>query len=116
MNKEELKARTKQFALQIFKLFEKLPKTFIGRHIGYQLFKAGSSVGANYRSACWARSKAEFIAKTSVVLEEADESLYWLEIINDSKIYSGKDMEVLMKEADELTAIFSSILKASRNN
>lgn len=116
MNKEELKARTKQFALRFFKLVEKLPKTFIGRHIGYQLFKAGSSVGANYRAACRARSKAEFIAKIGVVLEEADESLYWLEIINDSKLYSGKDMEFLMKEADELTAIFTSILKTSRNN
>lgn len=67
MNKEELKARTKQFALQIFKLAEKLPKTFIGRHIGYQLFKAGSSVGANYRAACRARSKVEFIAKIGIV-------------------------------------------------
>ena len=81
MNKEELKARTKKYALRIIKLVEALPKTTTGRTIGNQLIRSGTSIGANYRAALRARSKLEFIAKLGIVVEEADESAFWLEII-----------------------------------
>jgi len=81
MNEEELKKRTKQFALRVMKLVGVLQKTIEGRAIGNQLIRSGTSVGANYRSACKGRSKKEFIAKLGIVEEEADESAYWMELI-----------------------------------
>ena len=81
MDEDELKRRTKRFALRVIKLVAALPKTVEGRTIGNQLVRAGTSVGANYRAACRARSKAEFIARLGVVEEEADESEYWMELI-----------------------------------
>ena len=108
MNDEELKARTKQFALRIIKLVSALPETQAGRAIGNQLVRSGTSVGANYRAACRARSKAEFISKICVVAEEADESAFWLELIIESRLMTEKSVLPLHKEAEELVAIFTA--------
>lgn len=116
MDEAALKQRTKQFALRIIKLVEYLPKTPTGRVIGQQLLRSGTSVGANYRSACRGRSKADFIAKAGISLEEADESLYWLEFLHDAKLIPSERLKDLLKEADELVAIFSASIKTARSN
>ena len=107
MNAEELKKRTKRFALRILKLVAALPNTVQGRTVGGQRVRAGTSVGANYRAACRGRSKAEFIAKLGVVEEEADESAYWLELIIDDELLSPKVVTPLLDEANELTKIMA---------
>jgi len=117
MNEEELKARTRQFALRVMRLADSLPNTASGRTISYQLVRCGTSVGANYRAACNARSKPEFIAKLGIVLEEADESAFWLELLMEGKILKQFQIEPLYKEANELTAIFiASINSAKKRN
>ena len=116
MDEEELKRRTKQFALRIIKLVDALPKTTSGRAIGNQLVRCGTSVGANYRSACRGRSKAEFIAKLGIVEEEADESEFWLELLIDGEIMKKELVEPLRVEAGELTAIFKSSIKSAKRN
>jgi len=103
---EELRARTKQFALRVIKLFRSLPKTDEARILGKQVLRAGTSVAANYRALCRARSKAEFIAKMGIVIEEADETVFWLELLVESGIVSPSRMENLLAEANELVAIF----------
>jgi len=108
MNKEDLKKRTKLFALAIIKLVNELPNTKAGNTIGNQLIRSGTSVAANYRAACRARSDADFISKITVVEEECDESLFWLELIDESGILKNETLKNLMKEADELTAIFTA--------
>ena len=116
MTKEEMKQRTKKFALRIIKLVESLPKEKITDVIGRQLLRAGTSVGANYRAACRGRSKADFISKIGIVEEEADESIYWMELLVEGKIVKYSQLESLMKEADEILAIIvSSILTARKN-
>jgi len=110
MNQEQMKVRTKEFAKQTISLCRQLPSTQEGRLIGGQFFRSGTSVGANYRAACRARSKADFISKLGIVLEETDESLYWMEILNENKIVNSKFLVGLMKEAKELIAIFVSSL------
>src|SRR6266487_2081370 len=105
---KELKQRTKQFGLRILILLNNLPNTIGGRAVANQLVRSATSVGANYRAACRARSRAEFASKIGTVAEEADESLYWLELIRDGKCVSGKRIASLVSEADELTAIFTS--------
>ena len=114
MDENELKERTKKFALAIIKLVESLPKTITGRAIVGQLVRCGTSVGANYRSACRGRSRAEFIAKLGIVAEEADESAFWLEILIDSGIMKPEELKPLYKEADEFTAIFTSSIKSAK--
>ena len=115
MNKEELKARTKKFALAIIKLLQEIPNNLPGKTISGQLIRSATSVAANYRSACRARSNADFISKITVVEEECDESLFWLELIEESDICkNNKSTIVLKKEANELTAIFTAIGKTSR--
>ena len=116
MDKEELKQRTKQFALRIIKLVEALPKTTTGRAVGNQLIRSGTSIAANYRAACRGRSKQEFIAKLGIVIEEADETVFWLEIIIESNLMRKNLVESLRKEANELTAIFVSSRKTCCNN
>lgn len=106
MDEKELKERTKQFALNIMNLVDKLPNTIVGRALGNQLIRSGTSVGANYRAACRGRSKAEFIAKIGTVAEEADESTFWLELIMDGGLLKRNLVEDLYNEANELTAIF----------
>jgi four helix bundle protein len=110
----DLKDRTKKFALRTIKLVEALPKTRTGDVLGKQLLRSGTSVGANYRAACRARSDAEFRAKLGVVEEEADESSFWLELITDSGLMKAPLTAELQKEANELTAIMVSSIKTSR--
>jgi len=105
VDKRELQDRTRRFALRVLKLVDVLPSTAAGRAISNQLVRGATSVGANYRAACRARSRAEFVAKLGTVLEEADESLYWLELIRDAKLVSEHRISLLLREADELTAI-----------
>jgi len=116
MNEEELKKRTKQFGLRVIKLVEALPNTSTARMIGHQLLRSGMSVGANYRAACRGRSKAEFIAKAGISLEEADECLYWMELLQEARIISTERLKDLMKETDELVAIFTASIKTARAN
>ena len=104
----DLKFRTKNFSLMVIDLVEKLPNTISGRVISNQIVKSGTSVGANYRAACRGRSDREFISKMNIVLEEIDECCFWLEII---KRKDWKNVDELLKEADELTAITVSTLK-----
>ena len=108
MDTDELKQRTKAFALRIIRLVEALPNTSTARVIGNQLLRAGTSVGANYRAACRARSQAEFISKIGVVEEEADESAYWLELLIEAAVLSPTKVQALLDEANELTAIFAA--------
>jgi len=115
MNADDLKKRTKQFALRILKLVAALPNTIAGRAIGGQLVRAGTSVGANYRAACRGRSKAEFVAKLGISEEEADESGYWMEIIIEGQLLKRRQVEPLLNEANELTRILAqSRISASR--
>jgi four helix bundle protein len=116
MTKDELKRRTKKFALDIILLVKELPNTKAGNTIGYQLIRSGTSVAANYRSACRSRSDADFISKITVVEEECDESCFWIELILDSNLLSKERVNVLLKEADELTAIFTASGKTARKN
>jgi four helix bundle protein len=105
---EALKARTKKFALDVLEFVDTLPKQGPAVRIGIQLSDAATSVAANYRATCRSRSKAEFAAKIGVVLEEADESMFWLEVAKERRLGWDKLREPLLREADELVAIFSS--------
>ena len=116
MNSEELRNRTKRFALNAIKLAEFLPNTISGRIISGQFVKAATSIASNYRASCRGRSKAEFKAKLHIVLEEADESVFWLEMIIESGMLKNEDVASLLKEANELTAIFSKSLFTARQN
>jgi four helix bundle protein len=116
MTKDELKNRTKKFALEVIKLVDKLPNTLAGRSIGNQIIRSGTSVASNYRSACRARSNADFISKVTIVEEESDETLFWLEMIVESNLLPKERVLVLLKEADELTAIFTSSGKTAKLN
>ena len=114
MDQTEMKRRTKEFAKEIIQLCRKLPNNREGRLIGDQIFRSGTSVAANYRAACRARSKAEFISKLSIVEEEADETLFWLEVINEMKIFHYEKLDDLMKENDEILAIVVASLKTAK--
>ena len=114
MNQTEMKRRTKEFAKEIITLCRKLPNNREGRLIGDQIFRSGTSVAANYRAACRARSKAEFISKLSIVEEEADETLFWLEVINEMKLFHYEKLDDLMKENDEILAIVVASLKTAK--
>jgi four helix bundle protein len=105
---EQLRQRAKQFAIRIVRLFRSLPKTDEARIIGKQLLRAGTSVAANYRAVGRARSKAEFVAKMGVVVEEADETVFWLELVVDTGIMPEAQMKDLLAEANELLAIFAA--------
>jgi four helix bundle protein len=105
VNERDLKQRTKQFSLRIVALVDALPNSVSGRNLGNQLFRSGTSVGANYRAACRGRSMAEFASKLGVVEEEADESAFWLELLIESGIMRSRLLAPLLREANELTAI-----------
>jgi four helix bundle protein len=113
MNEREMIARTKQFALRIMKLVGALPKSIQGRAIGNQLMRSGTSVAANYRAACRARSKLEFIAKLGTVEEEADETAFWLELIIEGELLSAKQIQPLLAESIELVAIIAASKKTA---
>ncbi len=110
----DLKTRTKKFALRIIKLYVSLPKTTEAQVIGKQLLRSGTSVGAHYREANRSRSDAEFISKMEVGLQELDESTYWLELLVDAEIVLAKRLSPLQSEANELIAIFVTIIKKTK--
>ena len=112
MNALELQQRTKKLSLQIIQFFQTLPKTTEAQVLGKQLLRSATSVTANYRAACRSRSKAEFVAKLSIVVEEADETLLWLEMIEESSI--AKVEESLKKEAKEILFIMSASRKSAK--
>ena len=114
MNEDELKKRTKQFALNIMRLMGKLSNNAEGRVIAHQIVRSGTSVGANYRAACRGRSKAEFISKLGTVIEEADESAFWLELIIESNMLSKAIVEPLLNEANEIVAIMVASRKSAQ--
>jgi four helix bundle protein len=114
MDAQELKARTKRFGLGTLQLVDSLPKTAVARTIGNQLLRSGTSVGANYRAACRARSRPDFISKLGIAIEEADESLYWMELLIDAGIIDVDAHRSLMKEASELVAILMASAKTAR--
>lgn len=115
MNRDKMRRRTKAFALEVLKLADSLPRGRSSEIAGRQLVRCSTSVGANYRAACRARSRADFISKLGIVLEEADESLYWLEILSESGICSSAMVPALMAEAKELVAIISASLTTARS-
>lgn len=111
MDKNELKERTKLFALRVIRFAEHLPKTTVGIIIAKQIVRSGTSVAANYRASLRARSAAEFLSKTNIIVEEADETLFWLEIVMDANLMRKESVLPLYTEADELTAIFVATMK-----
>jgi four helix bundle protein len=111
-----LREEKKTFALNIIKLVKSMPEDRIGRVLGNQILRSGTSVAANYRSACKARSKADFISKITVVEEEADETSLWLELIMESDTLDNDLTKSLHKESNELTAIFTSSGKTAKEN
>ena len=111
---ESFKKRTKSFAIKIIKLNQKLPKTGEAKIIGNQLVRAASSVASNYRAVCRTRSDKEFFSKISVVAEEADESLFWLEVLVEAKIYNVE--AELMQEATEILAVMANFRKTAKEN
>src|SRR5947208_2004439 len=116
MNAQELKKRTKEFALRVMRLVDALPNTPKGRAVASQLVRSGTSVAANYRSACRGRSHAEFISKIGIVEEEADETALWLELIIEDKLLAEKKVRSLLDEANEVVAIMAaSYISASRS-
>ena len=113
---EQLKERTKQFALRVIRLVNALPRSRVADVIGRQLLRSATSVGANYRAACRARSRAEFVAKLGIVEEEIDESAYWLELLIEAGIVPSARLADLVQEADELTAIIVASRKTARHS
>ena len=116
MDQNELKDRTKKFALRVLKLTAALPKIEEARVVRNQLARSGTSVGANYRASCRARSRAEFIAKIGTVIEESDESCYWMEIIIEGKMLPAEKVRSLLLEANEITAIMTASRKTAEEN
>ena len=114
VNQEDMKQRTRQFALRIIRLVESLPKGRTAEVIARQLLCSGTSVGANYRAACRAKSTRDFISKMGIVEEEADETLYWMEMLSEADIVESEKLALLMKEADELLAIAVASIKTAR--
>ena len=113
MNRKDLTERTKKFAHRCVKLAMALPDTALGRHIQGQVIRCSTSVAANYRAACLSQSKPSFAAKLSIVLEEADETAFWLEFIIDENLLRVNVVKLLLQEAEELTAIFASSRKTA---
>jgi four helix bundle protein len=113
---QNLKERTKQFALRVIRLFGSLPKSSEAQMLGKQLLRSGTSVGANYREAYRARSRPEFIAKCGDSLRELEESAYWLELLVEGEIMASDKLQSLRNECDELTAIFVTIVKQTRDH
>jgi four helix bundle protein len=111
---EQLRDRTKTFALRVIRLY-RLPYRTDAQVMGKQLLRCGTSVAANYRAVCRARSKAEFVAKIGIVVEEADEAILWLELMTESGIVSLAKTKELLKEANELTAIFAASQRTARH-
>ena len=116
MDKERLKKRIEQFAHRCIKLSAALPRNYLGNHIRGQLIRCSTSAASNYRAACIAQSKAGFIAKLGIVIEEVDESCFWMEFIIDEQLIPKTKVTPLLEEGQELTAIFISSRKTARKN
>lgn len=116
MDEQEFKKRTKQLALRMTKLVEALPNTTTGNVLGRQLLRSGTSVGANYRAACRAKSKVDMIAKLGIVEEESDETLYWLELLVEGEIRPEARLSDLMAETDQILTMTVSSIKTLRGN
>ena len=116
MKHQNLQDRTRKFALSIIEFTEQLKRDDTSRVLGRQLLRSGTSVGANYRAACRSKSKADFISKMSTVLEEADESAFWIELLVDAKKTAIQIADPLLKEATELTAIAASSINTAKRN
>jgi four helix bundle protein len=116
MTPDEVRTRTRRFALAIIRLVETLPRTRAADVLGRQLAKSGTSVGANYRAACRARSRSEFVAKLGIVEEEADESAYWLELLADAKLAPVDQISPLRDEANEILAITIASIRTARRD
>ena len=114
MDAEDLKKRTKQFGLRVIHLTGALPPSRAAGLIGRQLLRSGTSVGANYRAACRARTKPDFISKASIAIEEADESLYWMEMLVEAKLIPGEKLTALTKEANDIVAALTGSAKTRR--
>ena len=115
MNKDDLKNRTKDFCVRVIKMTNQLPETRAANNISSQLTRSAMSIGANYRAARLAKSHRDFINKLKIVEEETDESLYWLELIEDCNLLKSERLKSLKQEATELLAIFISSLKTAKN-
>ena len=113
---EELRDRTKKFAVRIVRLYKALPLATDAQVLGKQLMRCGTSVAANYRAACRARSKAEWVSKIGLVVEEADETVFWLEMLIDCDIVPGERLRDLLNEAKELSALFTASQRTARGN
>ncbi|MEO6611126.1 MAG: four helix bundle protein [Chitinophagaceae bacterium] len=116
MTERELKIRTKKFAIEVLNFVDRLPNRRSGNIIGHQLGRCASSIAANYRAACRGRSHAEFVAKIGIVEEEADESTFWLDIIPGTQNATEVEVEPLLREPRELTAIFTAASKTAKQN
>lgn len=111
---EKFRIRTKKFALDIIKLFQVLPKTDEARIMGKQLLRCSTSVAANFRAACWARSTKEYFAKICIVAEECDEAVFLLELLKEANIIQSEKLEYLQNESEELIAVFAKTLKNTK--
>lgn len=116
MSETDLKKRAKEFALRILKLVDVLPKTTAGRALASPIVRSGTSVAANYRAACRAKSTADFIGKMGIVEEESDETLLWLELLEESELVTAAKLPAIKQEANELIAITVASIKTSRRN
>ena len=114
MNKQELLKRTKSYALRVVKAVQALPRDSVSDVLGRQLLRAGTSVGANYRAACRAKSTADFVNKLKIVEEECDESLFWMELLIEAELVQARRFESFLREGDELLSIFVSAIKTTR--
>ena len=114
MRNRDLSDRTKQFALRIIRLFSALPNTDLARVIGKQLLRSGTSVGANYREACRARSNAELISKLGIVTQELDETIYWMELLVEGEVVPAARLAELQTEAEELLKIFVTSIRTTK--
>jgi four helix bundle protein len=115
-NKTDLKERTKKFALRIIKMYSSLPKSMEAKVLGTQVLRSGTLVGANYREASQGRSKAEFVAKMGDCLKELEETIYWFDLLIEGNILAKNKLSGLLQESKELTAIFVTIIKKTKNN
>jgi four helix bundle protein len=112
---DELRRRTKSFAIRIVNVFRSLPRSPDAQTLGKQLLRSGTSVAANYRAVCRARSKAEFVSRLGIVVEEADETVFWLELLTETGLVRPERAQDLLKEANELLAIFGASLRTSKS-
>jgi four helix bundle protein len=116
MTREEMKSRTKEYANRVVRVCAALPNNWIAQTLGKQLLRSGTSVGANYRAVCRAKSNSDFVNKLRIVEEECDESLFWMELLVDNNLVKAARLRNLMKEADELLAIIVSSAKTARTS